>query len=208
MIIQELKDKGLIHPPHWLPTNCHYLTIMGSVAYGVSSDTSDMDIYGFAVPPKQEVFPHLKGEILGFGNQVKRFEQWSEHHIKNDDALGGKGQEYDFTIFGIVKYFQLCMENNPNALDSLFTPQNCVLHITKAGTHLRESRRLFLHKGCFPRMKGYAYSQLAKVGKVQEHEEVLKIRNFEDGHDLPHDITLEDLHKEMEKRGLSIVNCE
>lgn len=54
--------------------NVHYETIMGSVAYGVSSDTSDMDVYGFAIPPKDDVFPHLRGEILCFGKQHKRFE--------------------------------------------------------------------------------------------------------------------------------------
>ena len=40
MLLQELENKNLIHPPEWLSHNCHYLSIMGSVAYGVSSDTS------------------------------------------------------------------------------------------------------------------------------------------------------------------------
>jgi uncharacterized protein len=79
MIIKELEDKGFISPPPWLSTNVHYLTLAGSVAYGVSSDTSDMDIYGFCTPKKQTVFPHLAGEILGFGTQVPRFDQWQQH---------------------------------------------------------------------------------------------------------------------------------
>jgi hypothetical protein len=46
-IVQDLVEKKLIPGvPPWLPMNCHYLTMMGSVAYGVSSDTSDMDVYG------------------------------------------------------------------------------------------------------------------------------------------------------------------
>src|SRR6185437_2518113 len=70
---------------------------------------------------------------------------------------------YDFTIFGIVKFFQLAMENNPNVIDSLFTPATCVFHCTRVGTLVREGRRLFLHRGAWPKFKGYAYSQLHKL---------------------------------------------
>ena len=65
--LQRLTDRGLIKPPRWLPGNVQYETIMGSVAYGVSSDTSDVDVYGWAIPPKEDIFPHLRGEVLGFG---------------------------------------------------------------------------------------------------------------------------------------------
>ncbi len=161
--LQQLTDRGVVKPPRWLPANVQYETIMGSVAYGVSADTSDMDVYGWAIPPKEDLFPHLRGEILGFGRQHKRFEQFQEHHIADPDALAGHGRTYDLTIFGIVKFFQLAMENNPNVLDSLFTPANCVLHCTQVGTLVRENRRLFLHRGAWPKFKGYAYSQLHKL---------------------------------------------
>src|SRR5260370_26518958 len=110
--VQQLVNQGLAKPPSWLPANIMYETIMGSVAYGVSGDTSDMDVYGFAIPPKDMVFPHLAGEIPGFGRQIKRFEQYQQHHIADKDALGGTGRVYDLTIYNIVKFFQLCMENN------------------------------------------------------------------------------------------------
>lgn len=142
------------------PDNCAYLTIMGSLAYGVSSDSSDLDIYGFCIPPKEVVFPHLAGEILDFGRQKQRFAQWQEHHIKNPD---GKDQEYDFSIYSIVKYFQLCMENNPNMIDSLFTPRRCVMHSTGIGELVRENRKKFLHKGSWHKFKGYAYAQASKI---------------------------------------------
>lgn len=140
-----------------------YETLMGSIAYGVSSDKSDHDIYGFCIPPKEEVFPHLNGEIPGFGEPKKRFEQFQQSHIDDPSAQGGKGIEYDLTIYSIVKYMSLCMECNPNMIDSLFTPQECVLHITQVGTMVREARHLFLHKGAWPKFKGYAYAQLHKM---------------------------------------------
>lgn len=149
----------MIHPPKWLPDNCAYLTIMGSVAYGVSSDTSDMDLYGFALAPKELTFPHLAGEIPGFGRQHQRFEQWQEHHVKSPDS----NQEYDFSVYSIVKYFDLCMSNNPNMIDSLFTARRCVIHSTPIAELMRERRREFLHKGAWHKFKGYAYAQMGKI---------------------------------------------
>jgi predicted nucleotidyltransferase len=182
MLLGDLTDKGLIQPPSFLVTNTAYLTTMGSYAYGTNDASdkmkvSDFDVYGFCLPPKEVVFPHLAGEIFGFGRQQKRFEQFEAHHVFDQDALGGKGREYDFAIFNIVKYFTLVMENNPNCIDSLFTPQECVLHITAVGNMVRDNRKIFLHKGCWPRFKGYAYSQLHKMttkdpkGKRKEYRD-------------------------------------
>lgn len=161
--LQRLTDQGLVKPPRWLPVNVQYETVMGSLAYGVSSDDSDFDVYGWAIPPKDDVFPHLRGDIPGFGRQHKRFEQFQEHHIRDAAALAGRGRTYDVTVFGIVKFFSLAMDNNPNVVDSLFTPADCVLHSTRVGNLVRENRRLFLHRGAWPKFKGYAYSQLHKI---------------------------------------------
>lgn len=48
---------------------------MGSIAYGVFADQSDRDIYGFCILPKEDVFPHLAGEIPGFGQPKMCFAQ-------------------------------------------------------------------------------------------------------------------------------------
>jgi uncharacterized protein len=163
----ELARKGIAHPPDFLPANIHYETIMGSVAYGVSADTSDMDVYGFCIPPKDEVFPHLRGEIIGFGTQKQRFSSYQEHHLADTQALGGKGRSHDLTIYNLVDFLQLVMKNNPNMIDSLFTADTCVLHITRIGQMVRESRKQFLHKGCWHTFKGYAYQQITKMGKKE-----------------------------------------
>lgn len=161
--------------------NTAYMTIMGSQAYGVSADDSDLDVYGFCLPPKDLVFPHLAGEIPGFGRQIQRFEQWSEHHIKDPN----KKVEYDFVVYSIVKYFQLCMENNPNMIDSLFTPRNCVIHSTNISEVVRENRRMFLHKGCWHKFKGYAYAQMSKIrNKVNASNEKRAASIAEHGYDL------------------------
>jgi predicted nucleotidyltransferase len=135
-----------------------------------------MDVYGFCIPPKNVVFPHLDGEIEGFGRQKKKFEQFQQHHIDCPDELGGKGRQYDISIYNIVKYFSLCMENNPNMVDSLFVPTECVLHITQVGNMVRERRKLFLHKGSWHKFKGYAYSQLHKMDSKDPTGKRVEIR--------------------------------
>jgi predicted nucleotidyltransferase len=159
MILDNLYKQKLIHPPKWLLQNVSYMTIMGSQAYGVSNDESDLDIYGFCIPPKDLIFPHLTGEIPGFGRQIQRYEQWQEHHIKDPN----KEVEYDFVIYSIVKYFQLCMENNPNIIDSVFTPRQAVIHTTEISELVRENRKMFLHKGAWHKFKSFSYSQMHKI---------------------------------------------
>ena len=152
--------------PGFLKNNIHYEVMMGSVAYGVSSDSSDVDIYGFCIPPKHIIFPHLVGEIFGFGTQAERFDQFQKHHIKDESSR----KEYDITIYNIVKYFQLCMQSNPNMIDSLFVPRRCILHSTSIGEHVRSNRKEFLNKGAWFRFKGYAYAQLHKMN-IKEPQE-------------------------------------
>lgn len=160
--IQYAAEKKLITPPSWLPDNMHYETIMGSVAYGCSTDTSDMDIYGFCLPPKSIVFPHTAGYILGFDNEPK-FEQYQQHGVEDKNGR----RNFDFTVYSMVRYFRLLMENNPNIIDSIFTPIDCVQHCTNIGHLVRDSRRIFLHKGSYNKFKAYAYSQLHKMSSKE-----------------------------------------
>lgn len=162
MILNKFKNRGGM--PSWLPDNTHYLCIMGSFAYGVSSDTSDMDVYGWSIPPKEYIFP--KNYIRGFGADPPKFEQWQEHHLQDV----GAEKMYDFSVYNITKYFQLCMENNPNMIDSMFVPYNCIIHSTNIANMVRENNSMFLHKGCYQKFKGYAFAQLHKM-KTKTPEE-------------------------------------
>ena len=173
-VIQKLDEKGLLKtPPSFLRTGVQLEVIMGSTAYGVSNDTSDMDVYGFCIPSRDYVFPHLRGEIEGFGKQGQRFGQFQQHHIKDHP------KEYDLCIYSIVKFFQLCMENNPNMVDALFVPRRCVLYSTSIGEMVRDNRRLFLSKACWPKFRGYAYSQLHKMKtKKPEGKRIATIEKY------------------------------
>ena len=196
MLITDLARQNLIHPPKWMPANTVMLVTMGSQAYGVSNDDSDMDVYGVCMPPKELVFPHLAGEIPGFGRQIQRFDIWQEHHIKDPS---GK-VEYDFAVYGIVKYFQLCMENNPNMIDTLFVPQECITHINHIGQMIRENRKSFLHKGSYYKFLGYANSSLhkmnnKKVAKKEVKKILAKLENT--------NFSLEQVEFELKGRGIN-----
>ncbi len=175
-IIKRFDERGLFQGmglPSWLPDNVQYLTQMGSHAYGVNRADSDHDVYGFVMPPKEVIFPHLAGQIIGFGELKHINERWNVWHTpeKKDGQPGlidpDNGKEYDFQLYNIVDYFQLVMEGNPNMVDSLFTPSECVLHSTKVGDMVRENRKLFLTKKVWHTFKGYAYKQMRKMGSMQ-----------------------------------------
>lgn len=174
MLLHKLEKADKIHPPSWLLDNTHYLVLHGSHMYGINTPTSDKDIYGWCIPPKEMVF-HID-EIPGFGTQKKRFDQWLEQHIEY------QREEYDFTVYSVVRFFHLCLENNPNVLETLFAPIDCVLHNTNIGNIVRERRKDFLHKGIYPKLKGYAYSQLAKAGSKErtgKRKEMIEEHGFD-----------------------------
>jgi predicted nucleotidyltransferase len=158
-IIKKLAGHWVMHPPHEFIKAPIYEVMMGSTAYGVSSNSSDIDVYAVAVPTKEMVFPHLTGNIPGFGPKPDTFEVYQKHHIEFGLA------EYDINVYSIIKYFNLCAENNPNMLDSLFVPDRCVLFADDAGKHMRLNRHMFLSKASYDKMRGYAFSEFKKIKK-------------------------------------------
>jgi predicted nucleotidyltransferase len=178
-IVKKLYDKGLIVPPEHVKNSISYLCYIGSAAYGVSDSTSDLDCYGWSIPYRNMVLPHETGYIDGFGDRSsEKFEQWQQHHIYDEDDK----REYDITIYNIIKYFQLCMDNNPNMIDSLFVPQRCILSMDPIGQIVRENRHIFLHLGSWHKFKGYAYSQMSKMR--EKHYAAKKLFEFEEAHGL------------------------
>lgn len=175
-VTRTLHERELISPPKFLvKEGCvHYETEVGSVAYGVAQSSSDVDIYGFCIPPKEMIFTHLRGDIPGFGRQKKNFEQFQQHGIRDGEEL-----VWDLTVYSIVRYFGLCMENNPNMLESLFTPKSCIRYASPIARRIREQRNLFLHKGAWHKFRGFAYSQIHKMkNKEPEGKRVALVEKF------------------------------
>lgn len=157
--------------PRWL-TDASYVTVMGSRAYGSYELDSDYDFYGFCVPPMEVIFPYLAGDIPQFGKQKKNFNQLQLQEIPSE-----KYGDTDITIYNISRYFQLVMDNNPNMLDSLFVPDDCILLRDRVGKMVRDERRIFLSEKLFHRFKGMAFSHMKRItsrtreGKRKDHVE-------------------------------------
>lgn len=153
---------------------------MGSQAYGTNTfETTDTDIYGVTIAPKSYIFPHTAGYLVGF-DDYPTFHQFQKHHVKMNE------KEFDFTIYNIVKYFELLADNNPNVLDSLFVPETCVTKATNIADKLRRNRKMFLHKGSYHRYRGYAHSQKSKIRKKKKKWEHFK--SICDKYDVPYDV--------------------
>jgi len=124
----------------WLEKNTNMLVVHGSHCYGLANEQSDVDLRGIAIPPKSY--------YLGLRN---RFEQYI-----------GKS-EYDITIFELKKFLNLCIDNNPNALEILFVDSEFHIHIDPIGQKIIDNRDLFLSKKLRFTLYGYALSQLRRI---------------------------------------------
>ena len=132
----------------WFERLCLF-TLAGSHAYGTATPSSDMDYRGVAVPPSDA--------LLGW----HRWEQW-----RRDDP--------DLVIYSLSKFCRLALQGNPNIIEILFSPQDCVLQVSDVGQELLAMRRAFLSRRVFQTFGGYARAELAKMrtaGRVGKRAE-------------------------------------
>ncbi len=177
-VFTSLTEKGVISPPKWaIPHNLIYEVIGGSKSYGISGDSSDEDVIGVVINPITDLFPNLRGQINGFGPPPASFTTWQSHHNKVED------KEYDLTLYGIAKWFDLMAGSNPNMVETLWIPIHCVRVNTAISQHVRANRKMFLSKAAKHKFIGYAYSQLKraenKEGKQGKRAELILKHGFD-----------------------------
>lgn len=123
----------------WLKDNIIFLTIHGSHCYGTNIETSDVDLKGLAIPPKQYFFGYLND-----------FEQ-------------AEFNDPDCVIYDIRKFVQLAAEANPNIIEILFTDPADYVIKHPIMDKLIENRDLFISKKARWTFSGYAHSQLKRM---------------------------------------------
>ena len=124
----------------WLPERTIFLSKYGSHAYGTNIETSDIDIRGVCIPPKEY--------FLGF---VKKFEQAEAK------------QPYDVAVHDIRKFFALATKCNPNIIELLYIDPSDWYFYKHPWTGIVENRHLFLSKKARFSFSGYAMSQLKRI---------------------------------------------
>lgn len=123
----------------WLKDRTIYMSVHGSMAYGTNLPTSDVDIRGVCVAPKEY--------YLGYD---KNFEQ----AIQNNP---------DITIFELRKFIKLASNCNPNVLEVLYTDESDHLIKSHLGQKLLYIRDLFISKKAKATFQGYACAQMKRI---------------------------------------------
>ena len=117
---------------NWLLFEC----ISGSKAYGTNLPTSDTDIKGVFVLPEEE--------YLGL--------QYVEQ-LNNESN--------DIVYYELKRFIELLNRNNPNLLEMLNAPEDCILYKHPLFDQIKPD--LFLSKLCKETFAGYAISQIHKA---------------------------------------------
>lgn len=114
--------------------------ICGSQLYGLSTPKSDIDAYQVFCAPQEWIF----GTGLLYQAQL------------SDEKNDNKSSE-------LSKYFKELAKSNPDALISLWTPPELILHKSPLLDPLFDIRESLLTKECFKSFRGYAKSQIGKA---------------------------------------------
>lgn len=126
-----------------------YVVRVGSHAYGLATEDSDDDIRGVYQPK-------LSDMIDGF--PVAKTVEYSDG-------------DTDIVLHPIHKFLKLCAQSNPNLLDWLFVPDECVLLKDRAFWFQVIGRRyMFLTRQLHPRFKGYGMSHFEKMSRGMTRE--------------------------------------
>ncbi len=110
--------------------------ISGSKAYGTNLPTSDTDIKGVFVLPEEDYFG------LNYTEQIS-------------------DESNDVVYYELKRFIELLYRNNPNLLELLNSPADCVLYRHPVMDQVKPE--LFLSKLCKDTFAGYAMTQVRKA---------------------------------------------
>lgn len=139
----------------WIPFEVIYATKVGSQAYGMATENSDLDIKGVVIPPV-----HVRMNLFQKFEQVIDYSYFSDYwaHLKNP-----KNPKLESTFYSLEKFITLAAACNPNILELMWTDPIDVLTSHPVWDIIREHRNLFLSKRVKHTFTGYAYAQIAKI---------------------------------------------
>ncbi len=113
--------------------------ISGSHAYGLSRPGSDVDRRGV------------------FVTSMRAYVQLEEPPKQVSDEKG------DVVFYSLVRFAELAAASNPNMLELLYTPEDCVKFRSPLIEPMIERREIFLSRACFQSHVAYANAQIHKA---------------------------------------------
>lgn len=163
--------------------------IAGSKAYGLNTAKSDTDIRGVFILPKDMYYG------LEYTGQVNN-------------------ETNDIVYYELKRFMELLAKNNPNILEMLNTPSNCVLQKHELMDMLKPE--IFLSKLCEQTFANYAYTQIKKAYGLEKKivNPVDEIRKsvldfcfvYLDGEAIPLERYFADNGMKQEKAGLTAIS--
>lgn len=121
--------------------NLFFYAVIGSHAYGMAMEHSDMDYRGLFYVP-QNIY-------MSLFKKVEQVEQFAD----NKDSV----------VFELSKFIKLLVDQNPNILELLWVDEKNILHSTPLYEKLRTHREFFLSSKSKFTFSGYAISQLKRI---------------------------------------------
>lgn len=121
-----------------------YLAIHGSQAYGLATESSDVDVKGICIEPKNYYLGNL-------------------NNFQQEELMVNKGHPEDSVIYSIRKFFKLATDCNPNIIEVLFVDEEHIRKIDRFGEKIRENRDLFISKKALHTFSGYAHAQIKRI---------------------------------------------
>lgn len=140
---------------NWLQDALIFVTRHGSVAYGLNTETSDLDLKGFCIPPDE-----IEHDLFQKFEQSENYEGFNNHYAY---LANPKNPKIESTVFSLKKIFVLAANCNPNCLELFFVDPSDYLLMTPEMEKILENRDLFISSKTKFTFSGFAYSQLAKI---------------------------------------------
>jgi predicted nucleotidyltransferase len=142
-------------------TDCKpiFVAIVGSYSYGLDLPKSDLDIKGIYAQDLKSILRETK---IGQANPTSYKSQLGGGKKKNSVV---QSEEKDLSFFELGRYLELLSSNNPNILELLNTPEECIIYKHPIWDRLVESLSVVdvLSKKCFYTFYNYAIQQIKKA---------------------------------------------
>jgi len=136
-----------------------FIAIVGSYSYGLDLPESDIDLKGVYIQDLESI---LKEDKIGQTNNSQYKAQLGGNKKKN--SVDNK-EEKDITFYEIGRYIELLSSNNPNILELLNTPEDCIIYKHQIWDELITLLKTIdiLSKKCYYSFHNYAKQQIIKA---------------------------------------------
>lgn len=154
--ILNTSEYKFIHTEPRLKDKIVLLTFGGSIAYGLDTPESDIDIRGIVMPSVSD--------LLGVGYLYNDEEKSNKRLI-----FGKEGFEQvtdiptDTTIYTLNKIIGLLYKSNPNTIEILGGHPDSYALVSKYGQMLLDNKEIFLSKLAYGSFAGYARAQFQRL---------------------------------------------